>query len=166
MDPISAAVLAALAGGVGTEAGRQAWTGLSELLRLPFRRGDTDDSLVVSSGEDELAALAEAPGELERAQRLSTALAVRAVIDADFRLALEEWRRTARPEEIGRNGVTNHISGGTHYGPVLMGRDFFGPSVTTRDSAEPGTRGADTRADTPSYGEPPSPGADDDPRRE
>jgi hypothetical protein len=92
MDPTSAATLAALAGGVGGEAGKQAWTALSALVRRPFHHGEADSeagALVVSSGEAELAALAQDPGELERAQRLSTALAVRAALNAEFRLALE-----------------------------------------------------------------------------
>ena len=88
MDPISAAALAALAGGIGGEAGRQAWTALSALIHRPFRRVEADGesgALVVSSGEAELTALAQHPGELERAQRLRSCC----LFD------LERWRSNA-----------------------------------------------------------------------
>ncbi|WP_033226944.1 MULTISPECIES: hypothetical protein [unclassified Streptomyces] len=130
MDPISAAALAALAGGVGGEAGRNAWQALSALIRRPFRHGEADGAPVVSSGEAELTALTRSPGESERAQRLSTALAVRAALDAEFRLALESWWRQAEPACTGEGAVTNQISGGTQYGPVVQGRDFSGLTIT------------------------------------
>lgn len=112
MDPISAAALAALAGGIGGEAGRQAWTALSALIHRPFRRAEADgeaDALVASSGEAELTALAlaQAPGELERAQRLSTALAVRAALNAEFRLALESWWQQAQSVRTSEGAVSN-----------------------------------------------------------
>lgn len=130
MDPISAAALAALAGGVGGEAGRHAWQALSALVRRPFRQGAADGAPVVSSGEAELTVLAQEPGELERAQRLSTALAVRAALDAEFRLALESWWRQAESVCTGEGAVTNQVSGGTQYGPVVQGRDFSGLTIT------------------------------------
>ncbi|MFI8368293.1 hypothetical protein [Streptomyces sp. NPDC085466] len=45
MDPITAGALAALAGGIGAEAGREAWLGLglAALVRRPFRRGAASD---------------------------------------------------------------------------------------------------------------------------
>ncbi|TWF89748.1 hypothetical protein [Streptomyces capillispiralis] len=148
MDPISAAVLAALAGGIGGEAGRQAWTALSALIRRPFRHGEADGALVVSSGEAELTALAQNPDELERAQRLSTALAVRSALDAEFRLALESWWQQAESVRTGESTVTNEISGGTQYGPVVQGRDFSSLTVTAHASAEPRATPADTHGPT------------------
>ncbi|AWK12740.1 hypothetical protein SSP531S_15710 [Streptomyces spongiicola] len=132
MDPISIGLLAALAGGVGGELGRQAWAGLSALVRQPFRRGrDGADAPQVSTGELELAALSRAPDDQARARALSAALAARSALDPDFGARLRQWHEGARliPEEDG--GVHNSISGGNQYGPVLQGRDFSGLSFST-----------------------------------
>ncbi|MEH0417624.1 hypothetical protein [Streptomyces sp. B21-083] len=132
MDPISVTLLAALAGGLGGEAGRQAWQGLTALVRRPFHRGGTDgDPTViipaVSSGEPELTALVQAPNDTARAQALSTALAVRAVLDGEFARHLEEWSRHARQTGERDGVVHNEISGGTyHNSPVIQGRDISG----------------------------------------
>ncbi|MFJ2778206.1 hypothetical protein [Kitasatospora sp. NPDC087315] len=147
MDPISAAALAALAGGIGGEAGRQAWTALSALIHRPVRRGEANgepDTLVVSPGEAELAALAQEPDTLERAQRLSTALAVRAALDTDFRLALESWWQQAQSVRTSEGTVTNQICGGAQYGPVVQGRDFSSLTITAHSSAGPRAAPADT----------------------
>lgn len=126
MDPITAATLAALAGGLSGEAGRHAWQGLSALVRRPFRRGGSAegpaDEPGVSTGELELASLENDPADPERAQALATALGVRAALDGEFRRLLEEWREQA--PSISTSEVHNHISGGTQSGPVLQGRDF------------------------------------------
>ncbi|MGW3151938.1 hypothetical protein ACWDG1_46610 [Streptomyces sp. NPDC001177] len=138
MDPVSVALLAALAGGAGGEAGRQAWVGLAALVRRPFQRGDAD-APVVSSGEAELARLEEAPADQARAQALSTALAVRAALDADFHSSLEGWHAQARLVRTGDGTVTNTISGGTFNGLHFMGRDYSGLSFTTPPAAtQPG----------------------------
>jgi len=151
MDPISAAALAALAGGVGGEAGRQAWTALSVLVQRPFRRGEADGeagALVMGSGEAELSALAQEPGELERAQRLSTVLAVRAVLNAEFRLALESWWEQAQLVRAGEGAVKNEVSGGRQYGPVVMGRDFSGLTINGQGSVGPRGVAADSHGPT------------------
>ncbi|MET8975008.1 hypothetical protein ABZX85_05255 [Streptomyces sp. NPDC004539] len=119
MEPISVALLAALAGSVGGEAGRDAWQGLVALVRRPFRRGDAD----ASTGEAELTALAASPGDETRAHVLSTALAVRAALDAEFRRELEEWRVRAQEGVREGGGTYNTISGGEFNGTVIMGRD-------------------------------------------
>ncbi|PHQ50551.1 hypothetical protein BLA24_17190 [Streptomyces cinnamoneus] len=128
MDPITAAALTALAGGLGGEAGRQAWQGLAALVRRPFGRaaaqGTQDDGTPqVSSGELEVAALEEEPADPMRAQALATALGVRAALDGEFRVLLDEWWQRAHANSSGGN-VHNNISGGTQNGPVLQGRDF------------------------------------------
>jgi hypothetical protein len=92
MDPVSVGLLVALAGGAGGEVGRQAWAGLGALVRRPFRRGGGGQAPAVSAGEEELALLAADPGDQGRAQSLSTALAVRAAADEDFRTRLAAWR--------------------------------------------------------------------------
>lgn len=123
------ALLAALAGGAGGEAGRQAWTGLVSLVRRPFRRdGDAQDP-AVSPGEAELAHLAQAPDDTARAQALSSALAARAALDTGFRASLLRWHE--RAESLRTGDVHNEISGGHFAGPVLQGRDFSGLSFTT-----------------------------------
>lgn len=140
MDPVSVALLAALAGGAGGELGQQAWAGLTALVRRPFRRSvDDGDAPSVSSGEAELARLGEEPGDRQRAQALSTALAVRAAWDAGFCNDLETWYAHARTLYIGESTVHNTISGGSQYGPVLQGRDFSGISFTTPPPRPSGT---------------------------
>ncbi|MGW4627707.1 hypothetical protein [Streptomyces rubiginosohelvolus] len=126
MDPITAAALAALAGSVGSEAGRQAWAGLAALVRRPFRHGTVPEPTTnvlprARSGELELAALQEDSTDLNRAQALATALHVRAALDEDFRLRLEEWWQGV---QVAGGEVHNSVSGGTQYGPVIQGRDF------------------------------------------
>ncbi|OWA08153.1 hypothetical protein B9W62_17880 [Streptomyces sp. CS113] len=128
MDTITAAALAALAGGLGGEAGRQAWQGLTALVRRPFGRaqaqGTQDDGTPqVSSGEPEVAALAGDPTDPMRAQALATALGVRAALDGEFRVLLDEWWQRAQASSSGGD-VHNSISGGIQNGPVLQGRDF------------------------------------------
>ncbi|MER6358034.1 hypothetical protein ABT186_41210 [Streptomyces sp. NPDC001634] len=118
MDPTSVALLAAPAGGAGGELGRQAWVGLTTLVRRPFTRGQ-DESVqtpAVSSGETELVRLQEAPGDAARAQALSTALAVRAAVDAEFSTDLQQWHEQAKLVRTGDGEVHNTISGGTQHG--------------------------------------------------
>ena len=149
MEPVSAALLAALAGGVGGELGRQVWAGLSALVRRPFNRNGDEQPPAISSGEAELARLAEEPGDRDRAHALSTALAVRAAVDEEFRSLLVEWHRQAQQVRTEEGAVTNTISGGTQYGPVIQGRDFSGLTFTTppppnSSSGAPDDGGADS----------------------
>ncbi|AGS72314.1 hypothetical protein [Streptomyces collinus] len=128
MDPITAAALAALAGSLGSEAGRQVWQGLTALVRRPFggasAQGTQDDgTLQVSSGELEAAALERDPANPMHAQALATCLGVRAALDGEFRGLLNEWWQQAQAISL-RGDVQNSISGGTQNGPVLQGRDF------------------------------------------
>lgn len=137
MDPITAAALAALAGSMGTEAGRQAWAGLAALVKRPFRRDTAPDSTrdavpQVSSGELEFAALQDDSTDPNRAQALATALHVRAALDEEFRVRLDEWWRKA---QASGGEVHNSISGGVQNGPVVQGRDFSHLTFTmTRDA--------------------------------
>ncbi|MGW3664061.1 hypothetical protein [Streptomyces sp. NPDC005141] len=142
MDPISVGLLAALAGGAGGEVGRQAWVNLSTLVRRPFRRDQGNaQASAVGSGEAELTGLAQAPADPGRAQSLSTALAVRAAVDADFHTGLQLWHEQAKLVRTVDGDVHNTISGGTFQGPALQGRDFSGISFTTPapPSTAPGT---------------------------
>ncbi|WP_344366698.1 hypothetical protein [Streptomyces gobitricini] len=132
MDPVSVGLLAALAGGVGGEVGRQTWAGLSALVRRPFQSGRGSGQVsAVSSGEAELVALGQAPADVTRAQALSTALAVRAAVDDEFGDGLRQWHEQAKLVRTGDGEVINMISGGTQNGPVVQGRDFSGISITT-----------------------------------
>ncbi|WP_217210234.1 hypothetical protein [Streptomyces sp. AC550_RSS872] len=136
MDPVSVGLLVALAGGAGGEIGRQAWAGLSAIARRPFQNGqDTEDGASVSSGEAELVELERSPTDPARAQALSTALAVRAAVDTDFRTDLERWHEQARLVRAGDGEVHSTISGGTFHGPILQGRDFSGITFTTPSSS-------------------------------
>ncbi|MFZ4296595.1 hypothetical protein ACOZE3_01520 [Streptomyces cinereoruber] len=138
MDPITAAALAALAGGLGGEAGRHVWQGLATLVRRPFRRGEGQEPAEVpgiSSGEPELAAPEQAPEDPARAQELATTLGVRAALDPEFRGLLEEWWQRAREVEP-EDRVHNSISGGTQQ-QVFQGRDFSGLTFTVQRSSSP-----------------------------
>lgn len=134
MDPVSVGLLVALVGGAGGELGRQAWAGLSALVRRPLRWDGGGQSPAVSSGEAELVRLAEDPGDQGRAHALSTALAVRAAVDEDFRIRLAAWQETATLVRTGDGAVTNTVSGGTQHGPVMQGRDFSNLSFTAPPS--------------------------------
>ncbi|GLX47091.1 hypothetical protein Shyhy01_00410 [Streptomyces hygroscopicus subsp. hygroscopicus] len=131
MDPVSVGLLTALAGGAGGELGRQAWTGLGELVRRPFRRAGAPDGARVpdgpgdadGSGEAELARLARDPGDAAAARALSAVLAVRAAADAEFGERLRRWGESARRVSLTSGDVHNSISGGTFSAPVIQGRD-------------------------------------------
>ncbi|MFJ8360322.1 hypothetical protein [Streptomyces sp. NPDC093984] len=142
MDPITATALTALASSLGSEAGRQTWQGLTALVRRPFERAATqgtqdDMTPQVSSGELEVAALAGDPSDPMRAQALATALGVRAALDGEFRVLLDEWWQRAQASSSGGE-VHNSVSGGIQNGPVLQGRDFssltFNMTHTTASS--------------------------------
>lgn len=119
MDPISAALLGAIATGAGGEAGKHLWTRLADLVRR-------NPEGPIANGELELASLSEAPHAPERAQALSDALHCRATQDPEFRTALSQWHQQAQAVRTGDGETSNTISGGTQNGPVLQGRDFSG----------------------------------------
>ncbi|MEU3408336.1 hypothetical protein ABZ766_30900 [Streptomyces sp. NPDC006670] len=129
MDPITAAALAALAGGLGGEAGRHAWQGLTALVRRPFGRASTqgtEDGAAprISSGELEVAALEGEPADPLRAQALATALGVRAALDDEFRALLDEWWQQAQAGSSGGD-VHNSIGGNVESGAtVVQSRDI------------------------------------------
>ncbi len=144
MDPVSMGLLTALAGGAGGELGRQAWTGLGELVRRPFRRGGAvgpegsapersapGGSAPEGSGEAELARLARDPGDAAAARALSVALHRRAAADAEFEERLRRWDEAARRISLTDGDVHNSISGGTFSAPVIQGRDFTGTTFGT-----------------------------------
>ncbi|GAA1044102.1 hypothetical protein GCM10009566_58910 [Streptomyces murinus] len=139
MDPVSMGLLTALAGGAGGELGRQAWTGLGELVRRPFRRGGAvgpegsapEGSAPEGSGEAELARLARDPGDAAAARALSVVLHRRAAADAEFEERLRRWDEAARRVSLTGGDVHNSISGGTFSAPVIQGRDFTGTTFGT-----------------------------------
>ncbi|ATZ29371.1 hypothetical protein SLAV_38035 [Streptomyces lavendulae subsp. lavendulae] len=139
MEPVSVALLGALAGGAGGEAGRQAWAGLTNLVRRPFA-GRSASAPAASNGEVELVRLMQDPANRERAHALSTTLAVRAALDGDFTAALQEWHSRAQTLQVHTGSpVNNTVSGGTFHGPQFMGRDFHGFTLNAAASL-----GADT----------------------
>lgn len=139
MDPVSTALLIALAGGAGGEVGRQTWAALTNLIRRPFRSEDetTSPSPAVGSGELELQRLEQAPADVSLAQALSVALAARAASDEHFRSELGRWHEQAKAVSVSSEDVTNTISGGTFNGPVVQGRDFSGVTFTDRPASSP-----------------------------
>jgi hypothetical protein len=143
MDPVTiGAVLTAVAGGVGGALGAQVWEGACALVRHPFHRTKAggDNAAVVPNGVAELAALQQAPTDERRAVALAQVLVARARAHADdgFAAALAAWWEQARQIEVQVGGdVTNTVSGGTQYGPVLQGRDFTGLTFGTPASPAP-----------------------------
>ena len=128
MDPVTlGAVLAAVAGGAGGALGSQAWNGICALIRRRFRHGmaDDDPGAVLLSGEEALAALEQHPGDVGSATELAGVLITRAGTDSEFQRELAAWWEQARQVQLGDH-VSNTISGGIQYGPVLQGRDFTG----------------------------------------
>ena len=144
MDPVTiGAVLAAVIGGAGGQLGAQLWQGVVSLVRRPFHRttatGGDAAAEVVPAGEAELAALQQAPGDQQKAVALAEALLARSGADDEFRRDLENWWVQAEQIRASLNigDVTNTISGGTQYGPVLQGRDFSNITFGTPPATPP-----------------------------
>jgi hypothetical protein len=140
MDPVTVgAVLLAVATGVSEALGGQLWAGVVSLVRRPprGRKGPAGEL----SGEAELAALEAAPADQTKAVTLATLLLARASTDPGFDWALREWWDQAAPVREKTGSVSNVISGGNQYGPVLQGRDFtgltFGTAATTPRPRDP-----------------------------
>ena len=133
MDPVSVALLAALAGGAGGELGRQTWASLTALVRRPFTQGQREplSDATVSSGQAELDRLQAEPHNTALAQALSMALTARTACDASFSAGLHQWYEQAKLVRTGDGEAHNTVSGGNQYGPVIQGRDFSGLSFTT-----------------------------------
>jgi hypothetical protein len=148
MDPVTiGAVLAAIAGGAGGALGTQLWSGISALVRRPFRHAHAvgEATAALPSGSAELVALEQAPGDEQRAVALAEVLVARADADSGFGEALQAWWEQASQLSIAGD-VTNTISGGTFHGPVLQGRDFpgltFGPTAAQRPASRTPDDGA------------------------
>jgi hypothetical protein len=103
------------------------------LVRRPFHH-KTAAAVRVPSGEAELTALQQAPGDQQKAVALAKALLARSGAEDEFRQVLGNWWQLAEPIRVSTGNVTSTISGGTQYGPVLQGRDFsnitFGAAPT------------------------------------
>jgi hypothetical protein len=133
MDPVTVgAVLATVAGGAGGAVGSQAWNTVCALIRRSFHRDQVRDG---SGAEASLAALTEAPGDMRRGTELARVLIARADMDDEFARELAAWWEQAR--EVRTGDVSNVISGGMQYGPVVQGRDFG--SLTFGAQAGPAT---------------------------
>ena len=126
MDPVTlAAVLVAVVTGASEALGGQLLTGLVSLVRRPWHRTTaTADPAALPPGEAELAALQQSPRDEHKAVALAEVLLARSQADSGFGRALREWWEGAEPVRASLGDVTNTISGGTQYGPVLQGRDF------------------------------------------
>jgi hypothetical protein len=145
MNPITiGAVLLAVITGTSEALGSQLWQGMVSLVRRPLRRKPASgtDAAAMPSGEVELAAMQQAPSDQQLAVALAERLLARAAADAEFGQALNDWWDQAEPVRA-RLGitVTNTISGGTQYGPVLQGHNFsgitFGATPTTSATSPP-----------------------------
>jgi hypothetical protein len=146
MDPITiGAVLLAVITGTSEALSGQLWTGLVSLVRRPLHRKAvpvSETPTPVPSGEAELMALQQAPADQHKAVALAERLVARAAADADFDHALKDWWEQARPVRTRiATTVTNTISGGTQYGPVLQGQQFsdvtFGATSAPPNASPP-----------------------------
>jgi hypothetical protein len=149
MDPVTlGAVLLAAITGASEALGGQLWAGVVSLVRRPLRRktaADTDATVAMAPGEAELAALQQAPSDQRKAVALAEQLLARAAADAGFGQELNAWWEQAEPVRAPLGiTVTNTISGGTQYGPVLQGQNFsgitFGAAPTQPPTSPPGDR--------------------------
>jgi hypothetical protein len=131
MEPVSAALLLALATGAAGAAGGQSWQGLVALVRR--WRGHAAPGTAAAGAlepvpaEAELLSLERGPADERRAQMLSAALAARAGMDASFAAALDTWHWQAQQAMpvTGEGSVSAHISGGNQ-GTVVTTRDVAG----------------------------------------
>lgn len=128
MEPLSVAMLVALASGLGGAAGAEAWQRLSDLVCRPFRRGaahtahpDNDEA---ESSQRALQRLQSHP-DGAMAQALLNALDRRSATDADFAQSLAAWAAQVQATNISVSEVRNVVSGGTQ-GTVLQVRDVNG----------------------------------------
>ena len=95
-------------------------------MRRPFHRAHAQGpAAAVPGGEAELAALAQAPADQQRALALAEVLVARAEADGGFQQELEAWWAQASQIQVGGD-VSNTVSGGSFHGPVVQGRDFTG----------------------------------------
>jgi tetratricopeptide (TPR) repeat protein len=144
MDPVTiGAVLVVIAGSAGGTLGSQAWAEVGALLRRPSRPAGAATAITAALplGLAELSALEQAPADKQQAVALAEVLVARAAADAGFREALEAWWEQASQFRLGGGDVTNTISGGAQYGPVLQGGEFSdivfnaaSPAQSTQDS--------------------------------
>jgi hypothetical protein len=135
MDPVTVgAVLAAVAGGAGGALGSQAWNAVCALIHRSFHRDETRGA---SDAEASLAALTEAAGDVRRGTELARVLIARADTDEEFARNLAAWWGQAREVRMGGD-VSNVISGGTQYGPVVQGCNFGILTFGTQAGPAPG----------------------------
>ena len=117
MEPVSVALLLALAGGVGGEAGKQVWTELVRLVRRTFRRGSSGDHKTYGVNSPDV------PLDAARlAEQLSELLSTRAEVDPDFQKGLRAWMDRAETRRIeqrinasGQNAMAMGVIGGNIY---------------------------------------------------
>jgi hypothetical protein len=125
MDPVTVgAVLLAIVTGVSEATGSRLWAGVVALVRRPLRGNKAPGGQEVVSGATELAALQQSPAGQDQAVALARVLLARAAADGEFDREFQQWWQQAEPVRASLGNVTNTISGGTQYGPVLQGRDF------------------------------------------
>lgn len=137
MDPVTVALLVALASGAGGAAGQQTWGALSRLLRRPFQTPTSTGQDAASSGEAELDALQAAPADSAAAEALAEVLIRRAAMDPGFAAELSAWTRSAHGLGLGLEAGRvqhNQVSGGIQNGPTFVGGEFTGPMTFTSTS--------------------------------
>ena len=138
MDPVTiGAVLAAIVGGAGGALGGQVWAGVTALVRRPFSRAHLLGTLWLSCRAARRNWRRWSRPRLMSGGlwRLAEVLVARAEAD---RGSGRRWRPGgSRPARFVGGNVTNTISGGTQYGPVLQGRDFTGLTFGSPAAPDP-----------------------------
>jgi hypothetical protein len=143
VEPVAAELLVTLAAGDGSTADRRAWADLGALIRQPFQRIISTHMPPASTGEPEMTALERAPEDSAAAQRLSMAIALRAMVDAEFYNGLLAWQAHAETLRTGSGDVHNSIDGSSVYGSSIQARDIS--HITINSAAPPAKPGRKTR---------------------
>src|SRR5450432_64141 len=117
VDPVTlGAVLLAVVTGVGEALGGRLWSGVAALVRRPLHRKPGAGEVAVPSGEAQMTALQDSPGD-DGAVALAQVLLGRAGADPGFEQALQGWWEQAGPVRDSLGDVSNTISGGTFNDP-------------------------------------------------
>ncbi|MEU8401898.1 hypothetical protein AB0C28_42510 [Nonomuraea sp. NPDC048892] len=114
MVPTLAAIVSAIVGGTAGEAGKQAWTSLTALVRRRF------------GGDDSATAIVESPAK-QQPEEIAQVLVDRAHTDPEFELTLAKWMTDTVHLIRHTHVVHNSIGGSAHVnGPVVQAGDVFG----------------------------------------
>ncbi|WP_326795272.1 hypothetical protein OG946_07030 [Streptomyces sp. NBC_01808] len=112
LETVQAAVTAAAQGGA-SEAGRQAWTSLTSLVRRAFGR---------DAEEPEAPVLPLEPQDERQIRSLSALIYARALQDQGFAAAFAEWQRETEVALRPRHATNNIVGGNARVTNLVQGQ--------------------------------------------